>query len=238
MILVLYLFQEFNIHVIFQENVRSHFLGIDIFVMKFILLFWLLTPSISLAENFLTNSNKLFDFAEKSYPQFFTPSGVKTIALNGYLARYYPGTDIYIGTKDFDIYVYGNVFNGLLKVGVISDFVALEPDGDELLAELFNEGQSNVQVHGTGTVISLLADDLNGDRHQRFIIELKSGQTLLISHNIDLAPRIDELSLNDQIEFFGEYEWNDKGGVVHWTHRDPAGIHVDGWLFHNKVIYQ
>lgn len=207
-------------------------------VMKFILLFWLLIPSISLAENFLANSNKLFDFAEKSYPQFFHPVGMKTIALNGYLVRHYPNTDIYIGTKDFDIYVYGDVFNGLLRVGVISDFVALEPDGDELLAKLFTESQSNVQVHGTGTVISLLADDLNGDHHQRFIIKLKSGQTLLISHNIDLAPRINELSLNDQIEFFGEYEWNDKGGVVHWTHRDPAGIHTDGWLFLNNVIYQ
>lgn len=206
--------------------------------MKFILIFWLLIPSVSFAENFLANSNKLFDFAEKSYPQFFNSAGIKTIALNGYLARYYPDTDIYIGTKDFDIYVYGNVFNGLLKAGVISDFVVLEPDGDEILAALFAEGQSNVQIHGNGIVISLLTDDLNGDRHQRFIIELKSGQTLLISHNIDLAPRIDELSLNDQIEFFGEYEWNDKGGVIHWTHHDPDGIHTHGWLFHNNAIYQ
>ena len=206
--------------------------------MKFILLFWFLIPSISFAENFLVNSNKLFDFAEKSFPQFFSPSGVETITLNGYLARYYPDTDTYIGTKDFDIYVYGDVFSGLLKVGVIADFVVLEPDGDNLLAKLFNEGQSNVQVYGTGIVISLLADDLNGDRHQRFIIELKSGQTLLISHNIDLAPRIDGLSLNDQVEFFGEYEWNDKGGVIHWTHHDPEEIHVNGWLFHNHVIYQ
>lgn len=206
--------------------------------MKFILLFWFLIPSISFAENFLVNSNKLFDFAEKSYPQFFSPSGAETITLNGYLARYYPDTDTYIGTKDFDIYVYGDVFSGLLKVGVIADFVVLEPDGDNLLAKLFNEGQSNVQVYGTGIVISLLADDLNEDRHQRFIIKLKSGQTLLISHNIDLAPRIDGLSLNDQIEFFGEYEWNDKGGVIHWTHHDPEEIHVNGWLFHNHVIYQ
>lgn len=206
--------------------------------MKFILLFWFLIPSISFAENFLANSNKLFDFAEKSFPQFFSPSGVETITLNGYLARYYPDTDTYIGTKDFDIYVYGDAFSGLLKVGVIADFVVLEPDGDNLLAKLFNEGQSNVQVYGTGIVISLLADDLNEDRHQRFIIELKSGQTLLISHNIDLAPRIDGLSLNDQVEFFGEYEWNDKGGVIHWTHHDPEEIHVNGWLFHNHVIYQ
>jgi len=50
--------------------------------------------------------------------------------------------------------------------------------------------------------------------------------------------------LNDQIKFFGEYEyeyeyeWNDKGGVIHWTHHVPEEIHVNGWLFHNNVIYQ
>lgn len=206
--------------------------------MKFIFIFWVLIPSIAFAENLLVDSNKLFDFAEKSYPQFFYPAGIKTVALDGYLVRYYPNTDLYIGTKGYEVYAYGEAFNGLLKVGVISDFVPLEPDGDKLLAAVFAEAQSNVQVYGAGTVISILADDLNGSRHQRFIIELKSKQTLLISHNIDLAPRINELSLNDQIEFFGEYEWNDKGGVIHWTHHDPAGIHKDGWLFHNNVIYQ
>ena len=206
--------------------------------MKFIFIFWILIPSIAFAENLLVNSNKLFYFAEKSYPQFFYPAGIKTVALDRYLVRYYPNTDLYIGTKNYEVYAYGDAFNGLLKVGIISDFVSLEPDGDKLLAAVFAEAQSNVQVYGTGTVISILSDDLNGSRHQRFIIELKSKQTLLISHNIDLAQRINGLSLNDQIEFFGEYEWNDKGGVIHWTHHDPAEIHKDGWLFHNNVIYQ
>lgn len=205
--------------------------------MKLILLFWILIPSISFADNLMINSNKLFDFAEKTYPEFFDPAGTPTIALDRYLVRYYPDTNIYLGTNDNEVYVYGDVFNGLLKVGVISDFVALEPDGDELLNKLFINGQSNVQVYGTGVVVSILSDDLDGSRHQRFIIELKSKQTLLISHNIDLAPKINGLSLNDQIEFFGEYEWNDKGGVIHWTHHDPNGIHVAGWLFHNNFIY-
>ncbi len=206
--------------------------------MKLILLFWILIPSISFAENFLVNSNKLFDFAEKSYPQFFSSAGMATVALDGYLARHYPDTGIYIGTKGYEVYVYGDVFDGLLKVGVISEFVTLEPDGTKLLAKLFAEGQSNVQVYGTGTVISILSDDVSGSRHQRFVIELNSKQTLLISHNVDLAPRINELSLNDQIEFFGEYEWNSKGGLIHWTHHDPDKIHIDGWLFHNNIIYQ
>jgi hypothetical protein len=207
--------------------------------MRFtILLFLVLVPGIVFAENFLVNSNKLFNFAEKTYPEFFSPASTATYSLNNYLVRYYSNTGNYIGTTGEDVYVYGDVFNDLLKVGVISSFIELEPDSDELLAQLFRDGQSNVQVYGSGVVISILSDDLDGSRHQRFIIELKSKQTLLITHNIDLAPRIDGLSLNDPIEFFGEYEWNDKGGVIHWTHDDPEEIHVNGWIFHNNVIYQ
>jgi len=207
--------------------------------MKFTtLLFLAFIPAISAAENFLINSNKLFDFAEASYPVFFSPAGAKTTTLDEYLVRYYPNSDTYIGTKGEEVYIYGNIFGGLLKAGEVTDFIELEVDSDELLGQLFANAQSNVQVYGTGTVLSILSDDLNGSRHQRFIIELKSKQTLLIAHNIDLAPRIDTLAVNDQIEFFGEYEWNDKGGVIHWTHHDPEKIHVNGWLFHNSMIYQ
>jgi hypothetical protein len=83
-----------------------------------------------------------------------------------------------------------------------------------------------------------LSDDLDGSRHQRFILKLASGQTVLISHNMDLAPRIDSLRKGDMVEFYGEYEWNPKGGVVHWTHHDPNGRHVAGWLKHRGKTYQ
>jgi len=102
----------------------------------------------------------------------------------------------------------------------------------------YQNRQSNLQVTGKGKVIRILADDNNGSRHQKFIIQLASGQTLLISHNIDLAPRISGLSKNDDIEFNGEYEWNAKGGVVHWTHHDPRGRHEDGWLKHRGSLYK
>jgi hypothetical protein len=41
----------------------------------------------------------------------------------------------------------------------------------------------------------------------------------------------------DYVEFNGQYEWNAKGGVVHWTHHDPQGRHETGWVKHNGHNY-
>lgn len=106
------------------------------------------------------------------------------------------------------------------------------------LEQAIQQRTSNVQVKGTGTVIRLLKDDNRGSRHQKFILKLASNKTILIAHNIDLAPRINAISTGDIIAFYGEYEWNNKGGVVHWTHHDPNGHHIGGWLKHNGNTYQ
>lgn len=96
----------------------------------------------------------------------------------------------------------------------------------------------DVQVSGSGKVSRILSDDNYGDRHQRFILRLESGHTVLIAHNIDVAPRIKFLKRGDIVQFYGEFEWNSKGGVVHWTHHDPNRHHKDGWLKHNNRIYK
>ena len=97
---------------------------------------------------------------------------------------------------------------------------------------------SGQQVEGQGTVSRILSDDNDGSRHQRFILRLNSGWTLLIAHNIDLAPRISQLREGDLVSFYGEYEPNDRGGVIHWTHHDPRGTHEGGWLQHEGRRYQ
>lgn len=98
--------------------------------------------------------------------------------------------------------------------------------------------KSNDQVQGVGRVTRILADDNEGSRHQRFILTLATGNTLLVAHNIDLAPRINNLRAGDTVAFYGEYIWNDKGGILHWTHHDPRGSHPGGWLKHNNELYQ
>ena len=111
-------------------------------------------------------------------------------------------------------------------------------ESDQRLARAFDQHESNLQIEGTGTVTRLLPDDNDGSRHQRFIVELKSGQTILIAHNIDLAPRIISLDVGEEVRFFGEYEWNPKGGSIHWTHHDPARRHTVGWIKHEGRVYQ
>ena len=120
----------------------------------------------------------------------------------------------------------------------VFDHSATNHGSEQLLENAFENRKSNFQVEGNGEVIRILPDDLKGRRHQRFIIRLNSGQTLLISHNIDLAPRISQLRKGDFVSFFGEYEWNHKGGGIHWTHHDPAGRHIAGWIKHQGKKYQ
>ena len=106
------------------------------------------------------------------------------------------------------------------------------------IAKIVQQQQSDVQLELTGKVIKLLRDDLDGSRHQKFIIKLTNGHTILVAHNIDLAPRIDDLKKGDSVSIYGEYEWNNKGGVIHWTHHDPAKRHPDGWIKHQGKVYQ
>ncbi len=101
---------------------------------------------------------------------------------------------------------------------------------DAILARAFANHLSNLQVAGQGVVTDVLPDDNSGTRHQRFIVRLGTGQTILIAHNFDIATRIRAIRVGDTVRFFGEFEWNDKGGVIHYTHRDPKARHVSGWV--------
>ncbi len=110
--------------------------------------------------------------------------------------------------------------------------------GDEEIERAFGSRSSGVQVEGMGEVLKVLSDDIQGSRHQRFIVRLKSGRTILIAHNIDLAPRVPSLHTGATVSFRGVYEWNRNGGTVHWTHHDPDGKHRAGWIRYDGRMYR
>lgn len=131
--------------------------------------------------------------------------------------------------------IYGYVENSSNSTAAVTQ---QRETSDQMLHNAYKNRQSDIQAKGSGVVIRILSDDTRGSRHQRFILRLSSGQKLLITHNIDLAPRVTSLQKGDTVEFNGEYEYNTKGGVLHWTHRDPNRRHEDGWLRHRGRIYQ
>lgn len=127
---------------------------------------------------------------------------------------------------------------GMLAGAVAPLIVSLAPENptptsessDEALALAFDEQRSDFWIEGTAVVTRLLADDDDGSRHQRLVVRLATGQTLLIAHNIDVAPRLGNVSVGDRLAFRGEYVWNAQGGLIHWTHADPDNRRPGGWL--------
>ena len=112
------------------------------------------------------------------------------------------------------------------------------PPDSSSVTRAFENRRSGVPVEGRGTVVRLLPDDLSGSRHQRFIVRLDSGTTVLVAHAFDVAGRVAPLALGDDVSFRGEYVWNPRGGIVHWTHHDPEGRHPAGWIRRGDRIFE
>ncbi|WP_227429840.1 DUF3465 domain-containing protein [Psychrobacter sp. I-STPA6b] len=105
----------------------------------------------------------------------------------------------------------------------------------------FAQADSDKKVKVCGKVIELLADENHGNHHQRFIIELDGvapKHHVLITHNIELAPRLDNLSIGDTVMVYGIYKYNMQGGIIYKTHHDPNNHHQCGWIEFNSRRYQ
>jgi hypothetical protein len=109
--------------------------------------------------------------------------------------------------------------------------------GEDAIVAAFRDERSDVLVEFEGEVIKLLPADNDGKPHQRFIVRMGGGHTVLVAHNLELAPRV-PLERGDSVRVRGEYEWNAQGGVVHWTHDDPARRHPGGWIEHEGTKYE
>ncbi|MHC4415209.1 MAG: DUF3465 domain-containing protein [Planctomycetota bacterium] len=109
--------------------------------------------------------------------------------------------------------------------------------GEALIADAFAQRRDGIIVEAGGVVTRTLPDDREGSPHQRFIVRLGSGHTVLVAHNIDLAERV-PVAEGDRVAFRGQYEWNDRGGVIHWTHHDPEGRRPGGWIRHHGATFR
>ncbi len=109
--------------------------------------------------------------------------------------------------------------------------------GENVVHQAYADHRFGQWLETSGRVSRVLRDDNEGSRHQKFILELGGGHTVMVAHNIDLAERI-PVRRGQALTVRGKYEWNDRGGVIHWTHHDPDGRIQGGWIMLDNVSYQ
>jgi Protein of unknown function (DUF3465) len=70
--------------------------------------------------------------------------------------------------------------------------------------------------------------------HEGFIVDAQQHQ-IKVEDNVDITGPI-PLRRGDTVSLLGQYECDD--GVIHWTHRDPRGRHIAGYIEVNGQRYQ
>lgn len=125
---------------------------------------------------------------------------------------------------------------GVVDPGADSDSSGGSDRGDEAVIKAQKRHRKKVELTMTARVKKLLPPDTDGSPHQRFLLELSNGTTVLVAHNTDLAPEV-PVQAGDLITIHGEYIWNKLGGVLHYTHHS-TNRHESGWIQLNGQTYQ
>jgi len=116
------------------------------------------------------------------------------------------------------------------------------PDTSSSLLRLYEHHASNEEVEASGTVRKVLGTRLTrSGNHEGFIVEVPvplTSQSLRvkIEDNVDISGSI-PLAAGDHVHFRGEYVYDSRGGIVHWTHHDPRMRHEPGFIEVNGKRY-
>jgi len=121
-----------------------------------------------------------------------------------------------------------------------ASYTKLAPSADTNESEVAaaqNNRASHVQVTCTLPVKRMLRPDDKGEKHEKFLLQLSNGSTILVAHNISRAPSV-PVEAGDIVTVHGEYIWNNKGGVIHWTHASDTPRHEGGYIDFKGQRYQ
>ena len=98
-------------------------------------------------------------------------------------------------------------------------------------------GAAHTEIHVSGTITRYLGTRYSeSGEHEGFLVQTTgSNAPLKIEDNVNITGFI-PLRRGDAVELQGQYECND--GVIHWTHRDPSGRHIAGYVIVNGRRFQ
>ena len=108
---------------------------------------------------------------------------------------------------------------------------ATTPD-DAALCSAFRDARSHVEIVADGHVTAVLGVAPGRvSPHEGFLMRVGSGCDVVVrvEANTDFTGEF-PLTRGEPVVVKGEYEYYPRGGVVHWTHRDPRGRHDGGYI--------
>jgi Protein of unknown function (DUF3465) len=110
-----------------------------------------------------------------------------------------------------------------------------QPDSLALAQAACARGAQYDEVLATGRIRRVLGiRNSRSGAHEGFIIEV-AGQPVLVEDNVDITGVI-PLRRGESVQLQGQYECDD--GVMHWTHHDPSGRHLTGFVKADGRTYQ
>ena len=116
---------------------------------------------------------------------------------------------------------------------------ATETPDDAAVCSAYDAARSHVEVIAGGDVARVLGIRPGREgAHEGFLLRLTSGCRLIVrvQTNTDFTGDI-PLQSGDRVVVKGEYEYYERGGVIHWTHRDPRGHHANGYVVLRGTMY-
>jgi len=127
----------------------------------------------------------------------------------------------------------------LLSSAGCSGAVTEKPDNAHVCA-LYASGTSGAEVLAEGTVVAELGTS-NGPsgEHEGFLLRLTRQCDLMlrVETNVDITGPV-PLRPGETVIVKGQFEDDPTGGVIHWTHHDPEGRHVAGYVLAGGKYYE
>ncbi|MHB8461362.1 MAG: DUF3465 domain-containing protein [Vulcanimicrobiaceae bacterium] len=117
---------------------------------------------------------------------------------------------------------------------------ACSSSGNSDICKAYALHRSRVETTASGTLVRILRQsDGQFGPHAQFLVRLNSScaLTVRIAANERFTGPL-PLRVGEGVRVHGEYEYYRRGGVIHWTHRDPRGHHDSGFVELSGRLYE
>jgi Protein of unknown function (DUF3465) len=133
----------------------------------------------------------------------------------------------------------GGFAAAMIGAALLAACAATQSPNDRALCDAYAGGRSHVEVVADGSVTRILGVEQGRvSPHEGFLFRLASGCDVVVrvEANTDFTGPI-PLKTGERVLVKGEYEYYPRGGVIHWTHRDPRGRHEGGYIQAGGQLY-